>query len=90
MTVKLKSHSFEIFQKGKTLDTFICDGEDIFEVASELLLECLPLKIRLMGVRLSHFWDPLKAPQKPKSKADFFPAVSEPSSLALATNGIFV
>jgi DNA polymerase kappa len=82
VTVKLKSSSFEIIQKGKTLDKFISEGEDIFDAASKLLLECLPLKIRLMGIRLSFFWDPLKNSNKPKSKATFFPAVSSVASVA--------
>ncbi|TRY64545.1 hypothetical protein DNTS_022663 [Danionella cerebrum] len=61
VTLKLKNVQFEVKTRAFTLQYPVCDEEDIFGAAKELLrveIESVsphPLKLRLMGVRVSSF-----------------------------------
>jgi DNA polymerase kappa len=51
--IKLKSVSFEIRIRSKTLPSYIWTAKDIERIAKALLLKELPINIRLMGVRVA-------------------------------------
>ncbi|WCJ17970.1 DNA polymerase kappa [Euphorbia peplus] len=55
LTLKLKTASFEVRNRAVTLQKYICSGEDILKHASKLLKAELPVSIRLIGLRVSHF-----------------------------------
>ena len=66
VTVKIKTHKFEIKTKVATLQLPSCDYEIISSVARKILKQFMdlavdkPLNLRLIGVRISGFNDPLK------------------------------
>ncbi|KAI9357087.1 hypothetical protein BD770DRAFT_389022 [Pilaira anomala] len=51
--IKLKSVSYEIRIRSKTMPSYIWTAKDIEKVAKELLQKELPVNIRLMGLRMS-------------------------------------
>ncbi|XP_020979324.1 DNA polymerase kappa [Arachis ipaensis] len=55
LTLKLKTSSFEVRTRAMTLRKYISSREDILKHASELLKAELPLSVRLIGLRMSHF-----------------------------------
>ncbi|KAL8205145.1 hypothetical protein R6Q57_008696 [Mikania cordata] len=55
LTLKLKTESFEVRTRALTLQSYICSGKDILKHASKLLKAELPLSLRLIGLRMSHF-----------------------------------
>ncbi|KAK1359024.1 DNA polymerase kappa [Heracleum sosnowskyi] len=55
LTLKLKTASFEVRTRAVTLQNYVYSSEDILKHASKLLKAELPVAIRLMGLRMSHF-----------------------------------
>ncbi|XP_051533060.1 DNA polymerase kappa [Myxocyprinus asiaticus] len=61
VTLKLKNVNFEVKTRAFTLQYAVCSEEEIFAAAKDLLkveIDCVspqPLKLRLMGVRVSSF-----------------------------------
>lgn len=55
LTLKLKTAIFEIRTRAVTLQRYICSKEDIMNHASKLLKAELPVSLRLIGLRISHF-----------------------------------
>lgn len=55
LTLKLKTASFEVRTRAVTLQNYVYSSEDILKHASKLLKAELPISIRLMGLRMSHF-----------------------------------
>ncbi|XVE93509.1 hypothetical protein REPUB_Repub01dG0198900 [Reevesia pubescens] len=55
LTLKLKTASFEIRTRAVTLQKYICSSDDILKYASKLLKAELPVSLRLIGLRVSHF-----------------------------------
>ncbi|KAF2320881.1 hypothetical protein GH714_031560 [Hevea brasiliensis] len=55
LTLKLKTASFEVRSRAVTLQKYICSSEEILKYASKLLKAELPISLRLIGLRVSHF-----------------------------------
>lgn len=55
LTLKLKTSCFEVRTRAVTLPYYICSSEDILKHAKKLLKAELPVSLRLMGLRMSHF-----------------------------------
>lgn len=57
VTLKIKYHNFQTITRRRTLDGFINSGDEIFEVARDLLsrTDAGRIKIRLAGISLSNF-----------------------------------
>ncbi|KAK2076547.1 hypothetical protein QBZ16_005307 [Prototheca wickerhamii] len=66
LTLKLKLTSFELRTRAASLERHICKADDILAVALRLLRAEYPLEIRLMGLRMSGFWE--QAPRAPGQK----------------------
>lgn len=55
LTLKLKSTAFEVRSRAHSLPQHISTASEIAAVALRLLKAELPIEIRLMGMRMSHF-----------------------------------
>lgn len=55
LTLKLKTTAFEVRTRAQSLPQHIGTAAEIEAVALRLLREELPIEIRLMGMRISHF-----------------------------------
>lgn len=55
LTLKLKTTAFEVRTRAHSLPQHISTAADIEAVALRLLKAELPIEIRLMGMRMSHF-----------------------------------
>ncbi|KAI7738077.1 hypothetical protein M8C21_010289 [Ambrosia artemisiifolia] len=55
LTLKLKTASFEVKTRALTLQSYIQSSKDILKHASKLLKAELPVSLRLIGLRMSHF-----------------------------------
>ncbi|KAM0007231.1 putative DNA-directed DNA polymerase [Helianthus debilis subsp. tardiflorus] len=55
LTLKLKTASFEVKTRALTLQSAIRSSKDILKHASKLLKAELPVSLRLIGLRMSHF-----------------------------------
>jgi DNA polymerase kappa len=66
LTLKLKLTTFEVRTRAVTLNRYIHSAEDIHAAGLKLLRAELPVEIRLMGLRMSHFYEePKRAPDQP-------------------------
>ncbi|XP_062024223.1 DNA polymerase kappa isoform X2 [Rosa rugosa] len=69
LTLKLKTASFEVRTRAVTSQKYVCSTEDILKHASKLLKAELPVSIRLIGLRVSHFDEEKGAPSDPTQKS---------------------
>ncbi|XP_042416902.1 DNA polymerase kappa-like isoform X2 [Zingiber officinale] len=68
LTLKLKTASFEVRTRAISLQKYVNSKEDILIYASKLLKAELPVRLRLLGLRLSHFHDDNHNPLGPTQK----------------------
>ncbi|KAL6059682.1 DNA polymerase IV, variant 2 [Balamuthia mandrillaris] len=61
VTIKLKTHDFQVLTRSSTMTSYISSEEDIYNAASKLLRKEMPITLRLFGVRLSSFPSSLAA-----------------------------
>ncbi|XP_020570887.1 uncharacterized protein LOC110018016 [Phalaenopsis equestris] len=69
LTLKLKTDSFEVRTRATSLQKCIQSKEDILSCASRILKAELPLSLRLIGLRMSHFNDDKNSPVDPMQKS---------------------
>lgn len=70
LTVKLKSVDFAVCSRSITLPKFFNSAEEIYENAKKILLREMKtrkLRLRLMGLRMSHFHDETNSSTNPSS-----------------------
>jgi len=53
LTVKLKNVDFQVRSRSITLPKYICSASDICQYASDIIKLEMPLRLRLMGIRMS-------------------------------------
>lgn len=53
IAIKLKSVTYEVRIRSKTMPSYIWTAKDIERITKELLFKELPVNIRLMGIRMS-------------------------------------
>ncbi|XP_053466135.1 DNA polymerase kappa isoform X1 [Ictalurus furcatus] len=88
VTLKLKNVNFEVKTKAFTLQCAVCTEEEIFAAAKDLLkaeidhVSPLPLRLRLMGVRVSSFISIDDKQPRQKSIVGFLKMASDYSSSA--------
>uniref|UniRef100_S4RXM2 DNA polymerase kappa n=1 Tax=Petromyzon marinus TaxID=7757 RepID=S4RXM2_PETMA len=86
VTVKTKSVSFEVKTRAMSLPGPVASREEIYAAAKELLktemdnISPQPLRLRLMGVRLSGFVDRTEQKQKQRSISTFVQSTRSSSS----------
>ncbi|GAQ82213.1 putative DNA repair protein [Klebsormidium nitens] len=82
LTLKLKTSRFEVRQRAATLPTFISTADEILPPALRLLRAEMPISIRLMGLRFSHFKEEIAFHSDPgqKTLTAFLKPAPEPSS----------
>ncbi|KIK67147.1 hypothetical protein GYMLUDRAFT_37190 [Collybiopsis luxurians FD-317 M1] len=61
VTLKFKLDTYQVFTRARSLERWITKKEDLFTIGKELLLPELPVKIRLIGLRVTKLKD-LNAP----------------------------
>ncbi|KAL7836601.1 hypothetical protein AOLI_G00278850 [Acnodon oligacanthus] len=95
ITLKLKNVNFEVKTKAFTLQCAICTEEEIFAAAKDLLKSEIdtvspqPLRLRLMGVRVSSFISTDNKRPQQKSIVGFLKIPSDSSSSAQPPKGFF-
>ncbi|KAF6760313.1 DNA polymerase kappa [Ephemerocybe angulata] len=62
VTLKFKLDTYQVFTRAKSLGRWVTKKEDLFNIGKELLIPELPLKIRLIGLRVTKLKD-LRAPE---------------------------
>ena len=70
LTLKLKTTAFEVRTRAQSLPQYISTFEEIVAPAMRLLKAEMPIEIRLMGMRMSHFLEVRKESNQ-KSIAGF-------------------
>ncbi|EYU21871.1 hypothetical protein ABFS82_02G045000 [Erythranthe guttata] len=71
LTLKLKTTCFEVRTRAVTLPNCICSTEDILKHATKLLKAELPVSLRLIGLRMSHFNEGVAVDAKQKTLSNF-------------------
>ncbi|KAG8368489.1 hypothetical protein BUALT_Bualt15G0050700 [Buddleja alternifolia] len=71
LTLKLKTSCFEVRTRAVTLPNYICSSKDILKHATKLLKAELPVSLRLMGLRMSHFSEGIAIDPKQKTLSNF-------------------
>uniref|UniRef100_A0ACD6A5E2 Uncharacterized protein n=1 Tax=Avena sativa TaxID=4498 RepID=A0ACD6A5E2_AVESA len=88
LTLKLKTAAFEVRTRAATAQNYISSKEDILIYAKKLLKAELPLSLRLMGLRMSHFHGEKDDSTSPTQKTlDRFFHSSDNNSNTNRTNG---
>jgi hypothetical protein len=72
LTLKLKLTTFEVRTRAVTLPKYVSSAEDILAAGLKLLRAELPVEIRLMGLRMSHFYEEPKRERDQPSLQDVF------------------
>lgn len=67
ITLKLKDSDFAITTRAKSCAFYVSTSQELYQHALFLLLPQLPITLRLMGVRASHFQPKPQAPPKGQS-----------------------
>lgn len=57
VTVKFKLHTYEVKTRQTALPRYVTTAAEILPVAKALLVKELPLRIRLLGIRMNHLKD---------------------------------
>ncbi|KAJ7593924.1 IMS-domain-containing protein [Mycena floridula] len=80
VTLKFKLENFQVFTRAKSVDRWIKKKEELFSIGKELLMPELPLKIRLIGLRVTKLKDLHAEPADGGIKRFFGPASEAPAS----------
>ncbi|KAJ3507630.1 hypothetical protein NLJ89_g6194 [Agrocybe chaxingu] len=64
VTLKFKLDTYQVFTRAKSIDHWVSKKEELFAIGKELLLPEFPLKIRLIGLRVTKLKD-LRAKDDP-------------------------
>ncbi|KAL3676154.1 hypothetical protein R1sor_026102 [Riccia sorocarpa] len=88
VTLKLKTTEFEVRTRAATLPQFTKSKAEIFQAASKLLKAELPVSLRLMGLRITHFksTDPGPTEHSQKTITNFISKSSCPGA-SISCNG---
>ncbi|KIM45299.1 hypothetical protein M413DRAFT_441982 [Hebeloma cylindrosporum] len=77
VTLKFKLDTYQVFTRAKSIDHWVSKKEELFAIGKELLLPETPLKIRLIGLRVTKLKDLRAAASSTNGIKRFFDSVKE-------------
>lgn len=80
LTLKMKLSTFEVRTRATTLSRYIASANDIFQTAVHLLRAELPVELRLMGLRMSNFYEEPRRDAGQKSLDDIIKVYNQEST----------
>ncbi|TFJ87638.1 hypothetical protein NSK_000989 [Nannochloropsis salina CCMP1776] len=82
LTLKLKSSDFAVTTRAKNCAFYVSTSQELYQHALFLLLPQLPVTLRLMGVRASHFQPKPQAPPKGQGCLEAYVATGHEAAMA--------
>ncbi|PPQ98718.1 hypothetical protein CVT24_003426 [Panaeolus cyanescens] len=76
ITLKYKLDTYQVFTRAKSMDKWVSSKEELFAIGKELLMPEFPLKLRLIGLRVTKLKD-LRAPDPANGIKRFFESVKD-------------
>jgi len=84
ITLKLKNSDFAITTRAKSCAFYVSTSQELYQHSLSLLLPQLPITLRLMGVRASHFQPKPQAPPKGQGCLEGYVVTSGPNTAVAA------
>eukprot|EP00624_Nannochloropsis_granulata_P005139 evm.model.NODE_36344_length_18804_cov_16.103861.5 len=80
ITLKLKDSDFAITTRAKSCVFYVSTSQELYQHSLSLLLPQLPITLRLMGVRASHFQPKPQAPPKGQGRLEGYVVTTGPNT----------
>ncbi|KIY44402.1 DNA/RNA polymerase [Fistulina hepatica ATCC 64428] len=87
VTLKFKLDTFQVFTRAKSLDRWIRTKEELFSIGKELITPEFPLRLRLIGLRVTKLKD-LRAPSPKGGIKRFFDSAANSPNKKRKTDSV--